>query len=541
MVEVVITFIAGIVSFISPCVLPLVPAYIGYMGGRVTNTVAAQVTVSGNTGAIHSTQARFSTFMHGLAFVSGFTFIFVMLGVLGTALISLGGTIAVTGVLSRLGGLLIIFFGVHFMGAIPPFFVYLRKTPVIMNSLITSIIAALILSAMLVWGFTGTLTPWNPGIRGPEPWMNSAAVISVLGILGLMAAGGAFTRPGSFWPKALNTVERTLYTDTRRQMVATGNQGLAGSAFLGIVFAAGWTPCIGPTLGTAMTLAVSSGADVARGGILLAAFSMGLGIPFLLTALMLDSAQGVLRRLQKRMRLIELVSGAFLIFIGVTIATGRLQTWSQQLSRDFADVSYRIEQCVVGFFENDIYFGQIRECVRDIDAFDRLKEHNRSLASDAALVPGIQALAGSAAPSVGLRVGNLAPDFSTVMIDGETVRLSDFRGRPVMVNFWYTDCAPCRVEMPEFEDAYRTYADVGLVILAVNREESAEQIRAFRDEIGATFPMLLDENGDIQVLYNVLGYPSTYVLDANGVIVVRNFGVMNGAQIRSAIALAQGS
>lgn len=541
MVEVVITFIAGIVSFISPCVLPLVPAYIGYMGGRVTNTVAAQVTVSSGAGAIHSTQARFSTFMHGLAFVAGFTFIFVMLGVLGTALISLGGTTAVTGVLSRIGGLLIIFFGIHFMGAIPPLFAYLRTAPGIMNSLVTSIITALVLSAMLVWGFTGTLTPWNPGIRGPEPWMNSAAVLSVLGVVGLMAVGGAFTRPGTFWPKALNTIELTVYTDTRRQMIATGNQGLAGSAFLGIVFAAGWTPCIGPTLGTAMTLAVSSGADVARGGILLAAFSMGLGIPFLMTALMLDSAQGVLRRLQKRMRLIELVSGAFLIFIGVTVATGRLQTWSQQLSRDFADVSYRIEQCVVGFFENEIYFGQIRECVRDIDAFDRLRNENRGLASDEASLPGIQALASGAAPSVGLRVGNLAPDFTAAMLDGAAAQLSDFRGSPVMINFWYTDCAPCRIEMPEFEDAYHTYADEGLVILAVNREESAEQIRSFRDEIGLTFPMILDENGDIQALYNVLGYPSTYVLDANGVIVFRNFGVMNGAQIRSAIELALGS
>src|SRR5690349_16038288 len=114
-----LALIAGLVSFLSPCVLPLVPAYIGYMGGRVTNTVAAQA----SSGAALTTRpmlgSRFSTMLHGLAFVAGFTFVFVALGLLGTAFVSVigrGNVNVVTGIIGRAGGLLIILFGLHFMG-----------------------------------------------------------------------------------------------------------------------------------------------------------------------------------------------------------------------------------------------------------------------------------------------------------------------------------------------------------------------------------------------------------------------------------------
>src|SRR5690349_263844 len=110
-----LALIAGLVSFLSPCVLPLVPAYIGYMGGRVTNTVAAQATSSGATITVKPFLGRrFSTVLHGIAFVAGFTFVFVALGLLGTAFVNVigrGNVNVVTGIIGRAGGLLIIFFG----------------------------------------------------------------------------------------------------------------------------------------------------------------------------------------------------------------------------------------------------------------------------------------------------------------------------------------------------------------------------------------------------------------------------------------------
>ena len=120
-----LALIAGLVSFLSPCVLPLVPAYIGYMGGRVTNTVAAQ-TAGGTAVAIKpDSSSRFSTMLHGLAFVAGFTFVFVAIGLLGTAFVNQIGRAninVITGIIGRAGGLLIIFFGLHFMGALPALF-----------------------------------------------------------------------------------------------------------------------------------------------------------------------------------------------------------------------------------------------------------------------------------------------------------------------------------------------------------------------------------------------------------------------------------
>src|SRR5664279_4682948 len=121
-----LALIAGLVSFLSPCVLPLVPAYIGYMGGRVINTAAAQS--SGAALALKpsmSLSSRFSTMLHGLAFVAGFTFVFVAIGLLGTAFVSQIGRAninLVTGIIGRAGGLLIILFGLHFMGVLPSIF-----------------------------------------------------------------------------------------------------------------------------------------------------------------------------------------------------------------------------------------------------------------------------------------------------------------------------------------------------------------------------------------------------------------------------------
>jgi hypothetical protein len=107
------------------------------------------------------------------------------------------------------------------------------------------------------------------------------------------------------------------------------------------------------------------------------AYSLGLGIPFLLTALMLDSAQAGLRRMTRHMNMIKVVSGAFLVFIGITIARGDLQSLSLRLSTDFGAFSYRVEECVVGVVEGDIHFGQARDCLNDNPDFNTLVALNK--------------------------------------------------------------------------------------------------------------------------------------------------------------------
>lgn len=523
-----LALIAGLVSFLSPCVLPLVPAYIGYMGGRVTNTVAAQ-TAGTRIVTTPTLSSRFSTLLHGLAFVAGFTFVFVAIGLLGTAFASQIGRqniTAVTGIIGRAGGLLIILFGLHFMGVLPSLFRRILSRPQILRTPLISFIVTVIICGLLLWIFEDGLL---------------ALPLFVLFLLWLVL-GGAFTQPEAFWTKAILLVQRALYTDTRRQMVAQGHQSYAGSAMMGVIFSAGWTPCIGPIYGSILTMA-ALGQDVGTAGILLLAYSLGLGIPFLITAFVLDGAQGFLRSMQRHLHKIELVSGAFLVLIGVLVASGRLQSLSQNFATQFADFSYNLEECVVKLNRGEIALGDFVSCVNESNTPQNIASAGtgavpRQTNESTDNIPSILALAAEAPESrnVGVEVGRLAPSFTTITETGEPFSLADQRGSVVLLIFWATWCGPCRIEMPEFQRAYTEYFDHGLVIVGVNNGETADQIGSFRDEFGLTFPLLLDESTAVQEQFAILSYPSTLVIDRNGVIVAHHYGALTSEQIVTLVA-----
>ena len=125
-------------------------------------------------------------------------------------------------------------------------------------------------------------------------------------------------------------------------------------------------------------------------------------------------------------------------------------------------------------------------------------------------------------------VGAVAPDFTLANLNGASVGLSELRGQVVLINFWATWCVPCRVEMPAIQARYN---DGDFAVLAVNFDESAEKVRAFADELGLDFPILLDPGGKIQELYRVRGYPSSYFVDTNGVIQFIHIGEMSNADL----------
>lgn len=129
----------------------------------------------------------------------------------------------------------------------------------------------------------------------------------------------------------------------------------------------------------------------------------------------------------------------------------------------------------------------------------------------------------------------LAPDFELVNVEGENVKLSDYRGQAVLINFWATWCGPCRIEMPAIQARYEQYSPE-LVILAVDNDESLEIVSAFVDELGLTFPVLLDPGAAIQNLYQIRGYPSSYFVDANGIIQVVHIGIMTEGQLDGYLA-----
>jgi cytochrome c-type biogenesis protein len=360
----IFAFIGGLVSFISPCVLPLVPAYISYMSGRVTATVSAQV--SGSAVTAKAVQInRWIIVMNGVAFVAGFTFVFVLFGLLTTIFIQvIGGSNISTleGVIGRIGGVIIIFFGLHFMGVVPALFKRFRQYPTVLASPITTVILALAGVALLLWGFANTVFIWDAGLWASAQqygtlWAPAAGLIAVTIYLLILGLGGAFTQPGVFWNKTMNTLEYALYSDTRRQMDAEEQQGFVGSALMGVIFAAGWTPCIGPIYGGILTMAVATG-NVLNAGVLLAIYCIGLGVPFLLTAAMLDSAQALLRRVSRHMQTIKLVSGGFLVLIGIMIASGQLQSLSASFAAEYGDFTYEIEEGAQGLLEGVFGIGE---------------------------------------------------------------------------------------------------------------------------------------------------------------------------------------
>ena len=636
-VSVSLAIAAGLLSFVSPCVLPLAPAYIGYMGGRVTRDFARQ---SSSGAPAERIKSRVQMLLHGLAFVAGFTAVFVLIGFLTTALASIAGGFvgALTETIGRLGGLIIILFGLQFMGVLPRLFRWLRGKgrANLLDSPLFGAAAATVGCGVIYWGFAEEASIALP--------------LCALLVL-MMAAGGAFTQPARFWSRALDRAELLFFADTRGDIGGAGRGGLLGSALMGVVFSAGWTPCIGPLLGAILTLAATSGAsggDIATGMLLLTAYSIGLGIPFVLTALLLDSARGLLRRLQRHMRAIERFSGALLIVIGLLVASGRLQSFSQTFSRgDFADFTFRMEECGLGYLEGTLGISHVRDCLEgsllpvslgqsvsavispDIDAAqivfaasagDSIDLELRgisdgvldihatlfapdettlawgdtadSLAADGKLYPlvavdlahdglyrvlltaedvaavyrfrararraepittqapvestadsltsladglvsDLAAIVADLGPAVGLAEGQRAPDFEIASVDGEALQLSQLRGKVVLLNFWGTWCGPCRREMPEFQKFYADWREAGFEIVAVAWNDSEDAIRDFRDEYGLTFPLALDKSGDINERYAVQTRPSSYIIDRDGIIHARHFGIMTEPQLRT--------
>ena len=227
-----VAFAAGLLSFLSPCVLPLVPSYVGFLTGMTLPEVS---------------ERRRVALVHALLFVSGFSLVFVLLGASATAL---GRALNYYQIwLQRVGGVLIILFG------------------------------------LLCLGF--------------------------------------------FNFRSLSQ-ERRLHLE--RKPV-----GYLGSALVGMAFAAGWTPCIGPVLGAILGLAATS-ADVSRGMLLLGVYSAGLALPFLIAAVAVDSFLDWFQRFRRFLPWVMRISGILLVFVGLLLLTGeftRLAGWLQGLTPDF--------------------------------------------------------------------------------------------------------------------------------------------------------------------------------------------------------------
>lgn len=129
------------------------------------------------------------------------------------------------------------------------------------------------------------------------------------------------------------------------------------------------------------------------------------------------------------------------------------------------------------------------------------------------------------------QIGEPAPDFSFTMPDGSEMKLSDYRGQKVIINFWASWCAPCKAEMPDIQRVYDAHREDGLVVLAVNREEDLATIQQFVAEVGISFPVVANMDGDISQQYGALGLPTTFFINTDGTVSSFRKGIMDEAFI----------
>lgn len=127
----------------------------------------------------------------------------------------------------------------------------------------------------------------------------------------------------------------------------------------------------------------------------------------------------------------------------------------------------------------------------------------------------------------GLEKGDIAPDFELKLMNGDTVKLSDYRGEKVMLNFWATWCPPCRAEMPDMQ---KFHENKDVTILAVDlfeTENKIETVEEFIEDYGVTFKVLLDEEAIVSTKYGIQPIPTTYMIDSKGIIQNMAFGALN--------------
>ena len=272
-------FLAGLVSFLSPCVLPLVPGYISMLSGiGMEQLRKGDVPTSG-------------LFSSSLAFVAGFSVVFISFGASASAVGSF--LLQNRALLAPVAGALILLFGLHLIGALIK--LSLRVGVVLGVVLVALGVAALLRHAPLFAGL------------GASHFFS----LSIIGFFGPALA-------------------RWLNRDVHLRTKAT-QPGIWSGFLLGFAFAFGWTPCIGPILSAVLLLAARSD-TIARGVLLLAVYSAGLAIPFLLTALGIGQFMVFYKNFRKYLHAVELFSGALLLFIGGLVFVNKLTWLSAKLS-----------------------------------------------------------------------------------------------------------------------------------------------------------------------------------------------------------------
>ena len=407
-VPVLTVFLQGLLSFFSPCVLPLIPLYISYLSGG-TQTV-------GKDGKIYFKRRK--VMLNTLCFVIGISFAFFLLG-LGVSAI---GTFFKSNQLlfARIGGILVVLFGLY-----------------------------------------------------------------QLGVLGTSRILGQERR----LPFKLDVLAMSPIT----------------ALIMGFTFSFAWTPCVGPALTSVLIMAASASTKL-WGFLLIGVYTIGFVLPFLAVGLFTTKLLEFFKTHIKVVRYTAKIGGALMIFMGILMFTGKMNAVTGYLSSGAPTIAEEQKE-------------EKTEEAEKTDADEPQKENE----TESGLTPAI--------------------DFTLTDQYGNTHKLSDYKGKTVFLNFWATWCSPCRAEMPDIQKLYEsaeTEGEDALVVLGVaapnlGNEKSEEEIKAFLEENGYTYPVLMDTTGEVFMSYGVNAFPTTFMITREGEVFGYASGQLNEATMKSIV------
>lgn len=386
--RVIISFAAGILSFLSPCVLPLVPGYISLISGVSIDNLKEGVS------------SRRAVILNSLAFNAGLSVIFLLLG---TTAGLVGAAITSNPWVRIIGGLVIIAFG-----------------------------------------------------------------LQLIGLLKISA----------------------LYKDTRF-FSDDKPRGMFGSAALGVAFAAGWTPCIGPILGGIIGLAATSGGW--RSGLVLSAFySAGLAVPFLLTGLGINQFLSFYKGFRRHLHKVEVISGVVLIVVGLLVMSGQSTLLASS---------------------------RLTALLPNLEGLLNLGPSNPS----------------PPPPTTANASYDPVPDVEFRTLADKPFRLKELQGQVVLLNFWATYCIPCREEIPALNQLQHELEAQGLHIVGASLDDSIDGVNDYQKEVVRFDYQVLLGGSDAKVKFAQSVLPTTYLIDRQGRIRQKIIGARDKAGWEAAV------
>ncbi len=398
--------IQGLLSFLSPCVFPLIPLYIGYLSGGTG--------VKDEEGVWHYPRGK--VLVNTVFFVLGISFTFFLLG-FG---VSAAGSFFrdYQSMFAKAGGILVVALGLYQLG---------------------------------VFGSSRLL-------------------------------GNEHRLPFHLDRMAMSPVTALL---------------------MGFSFSFAWTPCVGPALSSVLLMTASAGTR-AKGFLMIGVYTLGFVLPFLAVGIFTTSLLKLFRRHMSIVKYTVKIGAVLMILMGLMMFTGKMND-------------------ITGYLSGVGDTGQERVSENTEDGGESDGEESGG--------------EGSQQDGTDQESSSGAVEFTLTDQYGARHSISDYRGKVIFLNFWATWCSPCRMEMPDIQALYQEYEAMGeeaeVVFLSVatpglGGEGTKEEVISFMEENGYTYPVLMDETGEVSAMFGISAYPTTYMIDREGKV----YGYVSGALSR---------